>query len=215
MKGLNYYHYNSCNKSMLFDLAKFVVEENYKHHDVFSIRKSKDEIQEIYDEESAFDNSKIFVTKDYFDSVIGSIRVMKWNRSNILPIEKLFNVNLNEIIPNENCEIWHIGRFAIKKGVDTKSFNVFKSLMAHAINEVCKTENSVAVAECDSKLLRILNLLGLETTVLADPIFYLGSETIPVLFTHNSLKRFLEGNNHLLFENFATLHESVVLQQSA
>lgn len=215
MKGLNYYHYYSCNKSMLFDLAKFVVEENYKHHDVYSIRSSKDEIQEIYEEESTFDNSKIFVTKDYFDSVIGSIRVMKWNRSNILPIEKLFNVNLNEIIPNENCEIWHIGRFAIKKGVDTKSFNVFKSLMAHAINEVCKTENSVAVAECDSKLLRILNLLGLETTILADPIFYLGSETIPVLFTRKSLRRFLEVNNHLILENFAALHESVVLQQSA
>lgn len=215
MKGLNYYHYYSCNKNMLFDLAKFVVEENYKHHDIFSINRSEDEIQEIYEEESSFDNSKIFVTEDYYDSVIGSIRVMKWNRSSILPIEKIFKVNLNKIIPNENCEIWHIGRFAIKKGVDTKSFNVFKSLMAHAINEVCKTENSVAVAECDSKLLRILNLLGLETTVLADPIFYLGSETIPVLFTHNSLKRFLEGNNHLLFENFAALHESVVLQQSA
>lgn len=114
------------------------------------------------------------------------------NCSNILPIEKIINVNLNEIIPNENCEIWHIGRFAIKKGVDTKSFNVFKSLMAHAINEVCKTENSVAVAECDSKLLRILNLLGLETTILADPISYLGSETIPVLFTHKSLRRFLK-----------------------
>lgn len=215
MKGLNYYHYHSCNKSMLFDLAKFVVEENYKHHNVFSIKSSKDEIQEIYEEESTFDDSKIFVTKDSFNSVIGSIRVMKWNRSNILPIQKIFQININEIIIDRNCEIWHIGRFAIKKGVDTKGFNIFKSLMAYAINEVCKTENSVAVAECDSKLLRILNLLGLETTILADPIFYLGSETIPVLFTHKSLKRFLEVNNQLILDNFAALHESVVFQAIA
>lgn len=200
---------------MLFDLAQFVVEENYKHHDIFNIKRSKDEILEIYQEELTFDNSKIFVTKDYYNSIIGSIRVMKWNRSNILPVEKIFKVNLNEIIIDENCEIWHIGRFAIKKGVDTKGFKIFKSLMAYAINEVCKTENSVAVAECDSKLLRILNLLGLETTVLADPIFYLGSETIPVLFTHKSLTRFLEGNNHLLLENVALLHESVVFQAIA
>lgn len=84
---------------------------------------------------------------------------MKWNRSNILPIEKIFKINLKEVIVDNKCAIWHIGRFAIKKGVDTKEFNIFKSLMAFAINEVCKTENSVAVAECDSKLLRILKRL--------------------------------------------------------
>ena len=195
-------------------MSNFVVTENYKHHNVFGINSSATEIQEIYQEEMTFENSKIFVTKDYYDSIIGSIRVMKWNGTNVLPIQKLFNLNLREII-SENSEIWHIGRFAIKKGVDNRGFNLFKSLMVFAINEVCKNENSVAIAECDSKLLRILNLLGLETITLADPIFYLGSETIPVLFTHESLRSFLEVNEYLMAENFALLHESVVLQRAA
>jgi len=211
MNTYNYYYSNSYDKNLLFDLSKFVVEENYTHHNVYNLNMSKNEVEEIYQEESLFENSKIFVTKDYCDSIIGSIRVMKWNRETVLPIEKLFNINLNNILSGD-FDIWHIGRFAIKKGADTRGFNVFKSLMTFAINEVCKTENSVAVAECDSKLLRILNLLGLETITLADPIFYLGSETIPVLFTHESLKNFLDMNTYLMMENFPSLHESLVLR---
>lgn len=215
MEKFNYYSsYSSLNKNILFDLAKFIVEENYKHHDIYNMQTSKNEMYSICQEEEAFNNSKIFITRDNFNSIIGSIRIVEWNSTDILPIEKLFGINVKKIEEN-NHKVWHIGRFAIRKGADQKGFNVFKTLMVLALNEVCENENSIVLAECDAKLLRILKLLGLEAEVLADSINYLGSETIPVMFSYGSLKSFVNKNQHLLYEGMNSLHESVVFQAVA
>lgn len=214
---LNYY---PLDKQHLFDLAKFVVEENYNHHCTDNQLFNK-EVEDVYLEELKLNNSKVFVSRDSNYSIVGSIRVLQWNQTDILPIQKLFNIDISKYSQNKNCNIWHIGRFAIKKGIDKTGFNVFKTLMVCAINEVCQNKNSFALAECDSKLLRILRLLGFEAITLADSIDYLGSETIPVLLTYVGLKKFLNQNRHLLPQNIAPfsipdlLHQSVVFQATA
>lgn len=212
MNALNYY---SLNRSEILELAKFVVEENCNHHCLSRHFQSNREIQIIFNEESKLQNSKIFVTRDSDYSIVGSIRVLKWNLMDILPIKKMFGIDPKAFLMNRSTEIWHIGRFAIKKGIDKTGFNVFKTLMVCAINEVCKHENSLALAECDAKLLKILKLLGIEAIVLADSINYLGSETIPVLITYKSLKTFLDKNSFLLPRNLNSLHQSVVFQATA
>lgn len=215
---LNYY---SLDKHNLLDLAKFVVEENYNHHCADNQLLFNNEIEEVYLEERKLSNSKVFVARDNNYSIVGSIRVLKWNQTDILPIQKLFNIDISELIQNGDRSIWHIGRFAIKKGIDKAGFNVFKTLMTCAINEVCRNKNSFALAECDAKLLRILKLLGIEVITLANSIDYLGSETIPVLLPHTGLKKFLDQNSHLLPQNLdsapipVSLHQSVVFQATA
>lgn len=214
---LNYY---PLAKQHLFDLAKFVIEENYSHHCADNQLFNK-EIDEVYHEELKLNNSKVFVSRDNNYSIVGSIRVLKWNQTDILPIQKLFNIDIGELSQNKKCNVWHIGRFAIKKGIDKTGFNVFKTLMVCAINEVCRNKNSFALAECDSKLLRVLKLLGFEAITLANSIDYLGSETIPVLLTYAGLKKFLDENSHLLPQNLnpfsipSSLHNSVVFQATA
>lgn len=179
------------------DLAKFVVQENYNHH--FTGRQTtQDEIEKVYHEELKLNNSKIFASIDNDYSIVGSVRVLKWNQMDILPIHKLFNIDVSKLAGSKKGDIWHIGRFAIKKGIDKAGFNVFKTLMVCAINEVCKSENSIALAECDAKLLKILRLLEIEAIILADSIDYLGSETIPVLLTYEGLNKFLSLNRDLL-----------------
>lgn len=216
MENFNYYStYSSLNKCELFNLATFIVEENYYHHDIHSIKSIEEDAQLIYLEEEKFNNSKIFLTRDNMNSIIGSIRVFKWDYCTELPLEKIFGIKAKSIFQDENQEIWHIGRFAIKKGADLKGFNVFKTLMALGLNEICKNKNSIALAECDVKLLRILTLLGFESKVLANSVNYLGSETIPVFFTYESIKNFLEKNQALLHKEIISLHESVVFQAIA
>lgn len=214
---LNYY---SLKRQNLFNLSKFIVEENYNHHCIKNYSFNK-EVEEVYLEELKINNSKIFVSTDQNNSIVGSIRVSKWNKRDILPIQKLFNINIGNLSHNKKCNVWHIGRFAIKKGIDKKGFNVFKTLMVCAINEVCQNENSFALAECDAKLLRVLKLFGIEAITLADSIDYLGSETIPILLTYSGLKKFLDQNSYLLPQNLnslevpISLHQSVVLQATA
>lgn len=201
-------------KADLEDLAKFVVEENFSHHD----EKSSDvqslmnkEIKYIYDEELCFSNSKVLIAKNNDNKIIGSIRTLRWNYRDILPIEKMFSINLKDIIDVSRHEIWHIGRFAIKKGTNESGIRLFKTLMAHAINNVCTHSNTIAIAECDIKLLRTLTALGIEAIAITNPIHYLGSETVPVILTYSGLRNFLDNHRHLLYNKSDKLLQGVVL----
>lgn len=214
MKNINFYQLGNSND--LHELSKFVIYENFIHHSKsFDLKKLNKEIEILYKEELRFNNSKVFVSKDADNNISGSIRVLKWNGKDILPIEKLFAIKPSSILDNKHVNIWHIGRFAIKKCEDNAGFGTFKTLMTFAINEVCKSENSVAIAECDVKLLKILKLLGIEAEILAEPIYYLGSATVPVLFSYKGLRSFLDKNYYLIPQHQMQLHNSVVFQEIA
>ncbi|KAB1153652.1 hypothetical protein F7018_16435 [Tenacibaculum aiptasiae] len=183
----------------VYNLSKFVVEENFNHHSVNDdLENIKKDILSVYNEELKYgQNSKIFVSKDDYGNISGSIRVLKWNYLDKLPIETLFGINpLMYIEDRPFNEIWHIGRFAIKKGINDS--NLFKKLMVCAIAPICNNIENIAFAECDNKLLRIMSLLGIKAEVVGRPINYLGSETIPVSFSHAGLIDFYNKNKHLV-----------------
>lgn len=183
-------------------LAEFVVSENFKHHtgdnnpdDFYA------DVNSIYNEEvKFFENSKTYVSKTREGNIEGAIRVLKWNYSDVLPIEKIFGINPLHIVGMSPLKsIWHIGRFAIKK--EASDVNLFKKLMVCAIAPICEQKNSVAFAECDSKLLRVLRILGIEATVIGESINYLGSETIPVCMSYEGLIGFYNKNKHLVSDS--------------
>ena len=183
----------------IYNLSKFILEENFNHHtkkdDFKSIKK---DILSVYEEEIEYvQNSKIFVSSDSLGKITGSIRVLRWNFIDKLPIQSLFGINpLLTIEDKPFNDIWHIGRFAIKKGV--KDANLFKKLMVSAISPVGSHTENIAFAECDSKLLRVMSLLGIKAKVVGKSINYLGSETIPVSFSYTDLLGFYEENKHLI-----------------
>lgn len=207
-------HYYSLDNKYLYELAKFVVEENYNHHAPSESMEFQDEVNLVYAEEEQLNNSKIFAAKNDNGSMVGSIRVLRWNLVDQLPTQKLFDINPLTIESNSNNAIYHIGRFAVKQGIDRSGFVVFKTLMTYAINEVCKYENSFALAECDAKLLKVVKLLGIQAHVISDSIYYLGSDTIPVLLPYKGLKKFLDKNKHLIMSKSDELHKSVVFDGS-
>jgi hypothetical protein len=186
-------------KGQILDLAKFIVTENFKHHSNNVLPQDyEDDINSICDEEIKYaDHSEIFVVKNDTDDITGAIRVLKWNYSDVLPIQKIFGINPLLAITNYDVnEIYHIGRFAIQK--ESKDVNLFKKLMVCAIAPVCAQKGNIAFAEIDSKLLRVLRLLGIKASVIGESIEYLGSETIPVAFTYDGLINFYNKNKSLV-----------------
>lgn len=143
----------------------------------------------LYEEDLAlFDNSRIFIAQEDSE-IVGSVKVTLWDEINKLPIEKLFNLKVKEVLAlDENIHIWHVGRFAITK---KHGLLLLKELLVRAITLICNDENSIMVAECDAKFVRVLNLMGIKTQALAASIFYLGSETIPIYATNEWLSNFL------------------------
>ncbi len=213
-------HLEKLKINQLLDLSEFVVTENFKHHSNNILPENyKTDVNSIYKEEvNYFNDSEVFVSKDASGSISGSIRVLRWNYKDMLPIQKIFGINPLLVTGDENVsinDVWHIGRFAIKKEV--KDINLFKQLMVCAISPICKHKGNIAFAECDSKLLRILNLLGIKATVIGNSINYLGSETIPILMTYDGLIDFYTQNIGLVPTNVLnqstknnTLQERVV-----
>lgn len=176
------------------DLAKFVVTENFKHHlnGAYPLTYETEIDSMLQDEINHFENSKIYVAKDSNGHLIGSIRVLKWNGFDLLPVQKLFSLNVD----SPNNLVWHIGRFAISQSV--KDIHLLKKLMACAIHPVCQNPNATAYAECDKKLFRVLLALGIRAQVMGKPMNYLGSETIPIKMSFSGLIDFYTKHKHLI-----------------
>lgn len=183
---------NQIAKSEILNMVHFVVSENYKHHAADeAAAEYGSEIEAVHEEELAYyENSEVFVAKDTAGSILGTIRVLKWNQKDELPIQKIFDIDpMDHLRDMEVNDIFHFGRLAIKK--EGPSLQLFKKLIVSAIIPVCQHPGNVAFAECDAKLLKVLALLGIEMTAIGEPIEYLGSETIPVMIKCESLVTFL------------------------
>ena len=184
----------------LTELAKFVVEENFSHHcEDVTTKELVSDTQEVYDEElNYFKDSEIFVAKDFSGNIQGSIRVIKWDYKARLPIQKIFDIDPLSVLnySDKLSTVWHIGRFATRK--NSKDRTLFKRLMVCAIAPICEQKDGVALAECDSKLLRIMNLLGIKTDIIGTSVNYLGSETIPIAMSYDGLKEFYYKNKYLV-----------------
>lgn len=147
--------------------------------------------------------------------MIGSAKVTRWDMKTTLPLEKLFGINcMNLPVCKSGESIWHVGRFAISKKENTSGILLLKKLLVLAIFPICEKRNSVMIAECDSKFVRILNMLGIQTQVLGKGISYLGSETLPIYATSDWLKVFLDKNEHLVSDIFLDLRFRRVPQKS-
>lgn len=181
----------------LYELAKFIVIENYKHHQSDKVEMVDIEVAQVFDEELQYlPNSRIFAVRDRDMEIVGAIRILKWNHKDVLPITKLFDISsFHQIDPIHSKEhIWHIGRFAISNKVGKFGIVLFKILMSSVISMICKNDNGVMLSECDSKLLKTLHLMNIAAMPLSDGIEYLGSLTIPMYVTRDGLEVFY--NNH-------------------
>lgn len=198
MKSQNYLE--RLEMEQLSELANFVVNENMTHHtgEEEESENIQDLVKKIYYEDlNLFFNSEFFVSKDPSGEIEGAIRVVKWDYNQELPIQKLFQINPLQITNSKRrTPIWHIGRFATKKNIGDRF--LFKKLMVCAIAPLCKKKRGLAFAECDSKLLKVMRLLGIKANVLGKSINYLGSETIPISLDYEGLKEFYNENKKLM-----------------
>lgn len=185
-------------ESALLELSEFVVLENYKHHTDGKFNNDfQSDVISVYKEEMRyFSRSHVFVARNEHGAIIGAIRLMNWNKKEILPIQTLFDIkNLFDISPEDShTAIWHIGRLAVSTDISRYGLILFKLLLLYAMYPICNHEKGIVFAECDSKLLRTMLLMGIQVKALGEGITYLGSKTIPVYTTRSGLTEFFDKN---------------------
>jgi len=200
--NLSYDKNYAVKKNQLLELAKFIVKENSSHHGpaLCSEHHITNEIISVYKEDLSLFNSSIYYAAITEFGIVGSVKITLWDKETVLPLQKLFNVSLETIsCVNEGTRFWHVGRLAISRNGHKEGVALLKKLLTLAIVNICSYSNGIMVAECDSKLLRGLNMMGIKTKTLAPSIEYLGSETIPVYATHEWLSSFLLKNDYVQF----------------
>lgn len=190
------------------ELIHFVINENHLHHrEIVTVEQINSTRQLLCTEEKQYVNSQIFVAMS--DSIIcGSIRIFQKTVTQILPIEKIFNITVEDLV-GAGTPIYHIGRFAVSKGADKRGFHIFKTLIALALQVAQQGQGGIVFAECDVKLLRTIRLLGIEAESIGAPILYLGSETVPIKLPWAGYQVFLEKNKNVLNRKLQILKKDV------
>lgn len=98
------YSIGQLSENGLMSLAEFVVWENYKDHTGCQLNDDfHSEVTSVYDEEMRyFNRSRVFEAKGVENKIIGAIRLMNWNKEEVLPIQSLFDIqNLCDISPED------------------------------------------------------------------------------------------------------------------
>lgn len=200
-----------------FTLSKVEVEDLYKSVEFSILTNYHNYNQTInsfdlehvlainYNKELAFFENAFYYAILVDSDILGTIRTVKWNHATTLTMEEVYGISVEEELKvyNSNNTIWHIGRFAIdNKACHNLSSKLLKMLLMYAIEPICQNQDSIALAECDTRLLKIINKLGIRTKTLADPVVYLGSETVPILSERTDLL-------HFYFKNLALLDTKV------
>lgn len=189
-------------KTYIRAISDFVVNANYMHHFNSSQSVPVEEIETICQEELSYAGSSfLYIAENNDNEMIGCIRLLKWDKKKRLPMEKLFDIQPSLLLADPcNSSIWHVGRFAVHYCKGFSHISLFKQLMVLAIAPICKEDTGYMLAECDSKLLRVMNILGIETEKLKEGINYLGSETIPVVANRSGLISFYNRHKYLCRE---------------
>lgn len=187
----------------LQELAEFIVRGNYKHHvGKHSYKCIRDEINSAHQKERQYiDRFMIFVVRNNVGKILGLIRFFKWDSKKILPIQKTLGINLLKNTHTESDYSYrHIGRFAINSFTGIPTITLFKQLMVYAVHPIVCDTKSYMIAETDSKLLKVMNDLDIETIQTGQPVKYLASETTPVYACKKGLLRF--------YKRYATLYKT-------
>lgn len=196
--GKGYAIYES-DDEVLYELAEFVVRENYLHHSGLKSIPPVCEIEDVCNEERRLINiSRVLVARNGAGRIIGSIRITRWDKKTTLPLESLFGLNpLDLAFDNKVTTFWHIGRFSISKEGTYSTMHLMRTLMINAVYPIVNEVTGCLLAEVDRKLFNVLGKLGIFVHQLAPSIHYLASETIPVYSTSKAMMGFYERNKYL------------------
>ena len=63
---------------------------------------------------------------------------------------------------------------------------------SYAVTPIMKSEYGYMVAEVDTKLLKVVNALGIHTINLGSSLYYLSSETIPIYASQEGITPFYQ-----------------------
>lgn len=175
----------------IVDFTKFVFEvykETYQER--HQIEMLQNELLNMIEEDQEYYVHSFYYVLEYKNTVIGTRKVTRWNETMSFPITTVFGWDANKFLQDHPniTEVYHLSRVCISSNL-LKKFDLKKSLRFVLIKQMEKfilksyaTDSSAFITECDVDYLKVVEkLFGLPYYVVAEPKFYLGSQTVPII----------------------------------
>lgn len=201
---INDFYISRLQKEELEEMVAFIVAENYWGHQRLALSPAElsEEINDLAKEDlEFFDSSIYYVLRNKKDhKIYGSIKLTYWDKTTILPIQRLFGVSIPCInFLHDRTKVWHIGRFAISHKIPAGRITILKKLLFNAFYPLNRLGDGLLLAECDKKLTSTLESLGVHSLQLGNSLSYLGSETLPICIKSSWLDGFIASNSERYF----------------
>ncbi|MGN6212009.1 hypothetical protein [Parafilimonas sp.] len=195
----NNFYFSRLRKDELKDLVSFVVLEIYEHFNYkdYTQQSFENEFEYLLKEDLAFfGNSVYYVLRNHFDhKIYGSIKTTYWDRAATIPMEKLFGINVQDVLIPDYLNIWHLGRFVISGKICEERIGILKKMLFNAFYPISTMGAGLVLAECDKKLTMTLKKMGIDSFVLGDSIEYICSETLPIYIKSDWLNQYISSNS--------------------
>jgi hypothetical protein len=190
-------------KDELRELITFVVTEIYEHFNYkdYTQESFENELEYLLKEDIAFyDNSIYYVLRDCTEhKIYGSIKTTFWDKTTTLPMEKLFHINIQDILIPAYLNVWHVGRFVISGKIPGDRISILKKMLYKAFYPVYAIGAGIILAECDKKLTITLKKMGIDSFILGESIEYICSETLPIYIRSEWLESYISSNTERYF----------------
>jgi hypothetical protein len=160
------------------------------------------------EEDESYSNAFFYMIKDESGNALGTSMICCCEEGEDTPMQKEFGIKMQDITkkyPFNVNRIWYMGRFAIHGGrvstnpdLSKKRTMMYRLLLQAAFRHVVENDNDVVMAECDSRLYRNLNLIGVKPDAITEGKMVMGSVAIPIMSTGSRLRFFCDEYRHIL-----------------
>ncbi|HAS46381.1 MAG TPA: hypothetical protein DCS93_38225 [Microscillaceae bacterium] len=138
-----------------------------------------------------------FMNSNY--ELVGTMKATQKTDLVLLPAEVEYGIDIKQLskaFHTNPDNIWHCGRLAVNKqkakiaGVGSRS--LFLELLFQSFQHITRRPGAIFLAEADKRVYDLFHLVGVPMQQIAKGKTYLGSETYPVVISHEGMLAWLE-----------------------
>ena len=151
------------------------------------------------EDQTYFPHSVYFGFMNAHNELIGTMKATQKTDLVLLPAEVEYGVDVRQLsqafgITPHN--IWHCGRLAVNKqkakAAGMASRHLFLTLLFHSFQHITQHPGAIFLAEADKRIYDLFHQVGVPMQQIAKGKTYLGSETYPVVISHEDMLDWME-----------------------
>lgn len=152
-----------------------------------------------HEDQTYFPHSVYFGFMNTNNELVGTMKATRKTDLVLLPAEVEYGIDVKQLSKDFNItpnKIWHCGRLAVNKqkakAAGLNSRTLFLELLFQSFRHITKNPGAIFLAEADKRVFDLFHKVGVPMQQIAKGKTYLGSETYPVVISHEGMLNWME-----------------------